>query len=219
MSRNYIVIGNGSFPYMIYKFLKEEKMGNILAFVADSEFIDKGDYDGIPIIDFQCLFKEYSTDIELIMGIGYTKMGTIREEKFKLCKDNGFSFGNIIHPSARVHSTVRMGEGNVLLEDVDIQPDAVIGDANLFLAGSFFGHDSVAESYNTFCVKSVVTGFVEIKNHCFIGTLSTMNNRIVIGDYTFMGASTFASRSTNRNTVIMPNKCKYLEVEEGGYYI
>ncbi len=219
MSKEYIIIGNSSFSYMLYKYLREENMGKALAFVADPEYIDKKTYEGIPIIDFQALFREYSTKIELVMGIGYMNMGTVRCDKFRLCKDNGFSFANLIHPSCRIHSTVQMGEGNVLLEDVDIQSDAIIGDANLFLAGSFFGHDSIAGNFNTFCVKSVVTGYVEIKNHCFIGTLATMNNRITLEEFTFLGASTYASRSTNRNTVVMPSKCKYLEVSEGGYII
>ncbi len=219
MKSDYIIIGNSSFSIMIYKYMREEGSGNVLAFVADAEYITDREYDGIPIIDFTELFDKYDKNIKLIMGIGYSQMATIREQKYRLCKDKGFSFGNYIHSSARVHSTAKLGEGNVIFEDADIQADAVIGNCNLFLADSLFGHDSVAGDFNTFCIKSVITGYVEIKNHCFIGTLSTMNNNIVVNDYTFIGATAYASRSTKRNTVVIPSKCKYLVVDEGGYMI
>ncbi len=219
MVNNYIIIGNSSFSFMIYKYMKESIGTNILAFVADSKYIKEKEFASIPIIDFTTLFQNYDNKIKLIMGIGYSQMANIREEKFKLCKENGFSFANYIHPSANIHSTVKLGEGNVIFENVDIQADAEIGNGNLFLAGAFFGHDSKAGDYNTFCVKSVVTGFVEIRNHCFIGTLATMNNRIIIDDYSFLGATVYASHGTQKNTIVVPNKCKYMPVEDGGYLI
>ena len=46
-----------------------------------------------------------------------------------------------------------------------------------------------------------------------------MNNRIIIDDYSFLGATAYASHGTSKNTIVLPNKCKYMLAEDGGYLI
>lgn len=218
--KNLVIIGNRSFARMLKKYIDSVHFGTVIAYAVEEEYIDKGEMDGVKVIPLDELNVKYQAkQIKLVMGIGYSQMNTVRKKLFRLCKHMGYNFVNFIHPKAYIAPDVQMGEGNNFFEFADVQMGAKIGDANIFLAGSFLGHDSIAENFNTFGVKSAIAGFTQIGSNCFFGTSSTAKHEIVIGDYVFVGASGYVHKNLKDHKIVIPKPNMFLEGEENVYII
>lgn len=218
--KSLIIIGNGSFSRMLKKYIDSVHFGNVIAYAVEKEYIDKDEIDGVTVISIEKLNEKYpAQEVSLVMGIGYSKMGTVRKKLFCICKNMGYHFVNFIHPKAYIAPDVQMGEGNNFFEFVDIQMGAKIGDANLFLAGSFLGHDCMAKDFNTFGVKSAIAGFMQIGNNCFFGTSSAVKHELVIGDFVFVGASGYVHKNLKDYKVVVPKPNTFLDGEEDVFMI
>ena len=207
MIKNFVIIGNGSYAAMMKRYIDLTQFGTVHAFAIEKSFIDSPIIFDTPVIAIDSLCQLFDTsDIQLIMGIGYSQMGNIRKRIFEQCKQWGYTFANFIHPTAIIASNVRIGEGNNILEGVIIEESVCIGDANLFLGGSLIAHETSIGNYNTFSVKSVVAGVVTIKNNCFIGAASTIKDHITLNNYALIGASAYAFKDIDEYRVVVPSK-------------
>lgn len=209
--KSLIVIGNGDYARMMERYLHLSGSG-VKAYAVHSAYIEEHNLDGIPVISMKELKKKYDPEeIQLVMGIGYRKMGDIREKVFAECKDLGYSFFNYIHPTAIIEKNVRIGEGNNILEGVILEESVTMGDANILFGGSLIAHGTAMGSFNTLSVKTVIAGCAEIGNHCFVGAAAVIRDRIKIEDYSLIGAGAYASQSTQAYQVIVPMRSTVLE--------
>jgi len=108
---------------------------------------------------------------------------------------------NTIHPTAKIHPSVVMGEGNVIHENVVIggfkdQPcDIIIGDNNVFHAGVRIlvlslrmGNDSIFHNHS-----SILAGNVVIGSDCWLGQYSELDGtgNLTIEDNVSIGYSCY----------------------------
>ena len=204
-----VIIGNGMLAIMLAKYIcqvPQNSDNNALeCFVVDKEYILDNMIDGVPVVSFDYFFSTYNPEnISLYMGIGYTKMGKIRENIYIRCKEQGFSFSSYIHPSSIIFPDTLLGDGNIMLEGVIVEPGCNIGNCNLFYGKSMLGHDSRVGNFNTFSVNATTAGGVIIKNSCFLGASATIKDGITLDDCAFIGAGAYAWRSIDKYKVVMP---------------
>lgn len=207
MMKNLVIIGNGSYAAMMKRYIDLTQFGTVQAFAVDKPFITTPILCDTPVIALDTLSQHFNpANIQLIMGIGYTKMGEIRKRIFEHCKQQDYTFANYIHPTAILSSNISLGEGNNLLEGVIIEESVCIGDANLFFGGSLIAHETIIGNYNTFSVKSVVAGVTTVKNNCFVGAAATLRDHITLNDYVLIGASAYAAKDVKEYGVVIPSK-------------
>lgn len=215
-----VIVGNSSYAQMMERYIRLSNFGRVVAYVVDEAFISEKEIEGIKVISFEQMKTEYAPEnISLIMGIGYKQMSAIRKEKFEKCKNWGYMFENYIHPTAIVSSDAIMGEGNNILENVIVEVGVKIGNANLLFGGSIIGHESTIGSYNTFSLRSVIAGCVQIKNNCFFGAASTVKNHVKIKDYVLLGASAYGFKDMEAYSVLVPAKSVILEGKKSIDYL
>jgi UDP-N-acetylglucosamine acyltransferase len=70
----------------------------------------------------------------------------------------------------------------------------VVGDANLFMACSHVGHDSILGSHNIFANSSALSGHVTIGDWTTLGGLSGVHQFVRVGDHAFLGAGTMLAK-------------------------
>lgn len=207
-----VLYGIGYFASQINRYLIMEGI-HISAFTVEQAFCDKDVFQGIPVIPFENLKQYYSiNDIKIIVCIGYNMMNQARAKVFSLIKEHGFEIGSYIHPSATILSDA-LGEGNIVLENVNISIGCSIGNGNVLFNNVVISHDTRIGDFNYFAPSSTVLGTCDIRNNCFLGGNSTIKNKSFIDDYTLVGANAFVRINTKKYSVIVPAKSIELDTK------
>lgn len=98
-------------------------------------------------------------------------------------------------------SQLIVGNGNIIREYVTLQPGTsgggmktVIGDKNLFMAGSHVGHDGIIGSHNIFANFCGMAGHVVVGNRVTIGGMAGVHQFVRLGDLSFLGAGAMVGK-------------------------
>lgn len=146
-------------------------------------FLDDGDatiVDGVPVIgktgDMKKFFPEYKL---LLVTIGNNML---RERLYQEAASIGYSFPNIIHPTAYVSPHAHIGYGCVILNYAVIQNNAKCGDGCILNPGVELHHDSSIGSYCLIYTNSVIRSLTFVGNRVWIGSTSTVSTSAVVPD-------------------------------------
>lgn len=199
---NLIIYGNGKIAKIVYHFLK--KHFNIVAFTVDNEFIQELNIETIPVVPFENVEKSYNIkNHKIIIAVGYVQMNNIREQKYLEAKEKGYQFVNYIHHSVDIHDNVVIGENNIILDHVTIQPYASIGNNNFIWSNAVVAHGSTIGDVNWVTSGVVISGDSTIKSKCFLGVNATIGHNIVVENENFIGANTLVTKNTKEKEVFI----------------
>ncbi len=209
----YVLIGAGQFAEYV-RYILEETLGEtVAAFAVNREYLggEPQRKDGLPIVDYEELRNIYPP-AEYCVAIAFlgNDMFVSREKAFRECADWGYQLPNIIHPSV-IDQTLEIGEGNIIGAGTVLAPFTKIGSGNVFFDLSFMAHNVTLGDFNLLTANVTPLGNCVIGSHCYIGGGSTINNKVVLADYTLVGANAFVKRDTKPYDVIVPAKGTTLE--------
>ena len=201
-----VMYGNTEFAKMLTYYIKSDTKREIAFYTVDSQYMTTEEFNGMKIIPFEELVSMDGANekYEILICVGYKHMNNIRKSIYEKCKKSGFEIATYIHSSTRVPYGTVIGEGNIILEDVTIQPFCKIGDGNLIWYKAALAHNAVIGNFNTFGGTSSLSGFVTIGNNCYIGNNATIRDHIKVDDYTLIGASTYVDEDTKKYSVHVP---------------
>lgn len=198
--KNVVIYGNGRIAKIIYHFVK--KQFNVVAFTVDKSFIEDQEIEGLPLIPFENIEKEYSPDkTKMLIAVGYVKMNAIRAQKYQEAKDKGYKFINYIHSSVELHDNIQIGENNILLDHVTVQPYTNLGNSNFIWSNAVVAHGSTVGDTNWITSGVVISGDATIESNCFLGVNATIGHNVKIADDNFIGANTLITKSTQPKDV------------------
>lgn len=216
--KDLILFGNGDFARLMKYYIENDYEKKIYAVTVEKEYINEAEFEGLPVVPFENIQDFYSPDkFEILVCVGYSKMNTVREKVCAKCREKGYALYSYIHKSCEIATNVKIGEGNIILEDVTIQPFVRIGDSNLIWHKVSISHDCVVGNYNTITSMSVVNGFAKIGNNCFIGSNACIRDKVNVADYSLIGAGVFANEDIEQYSVYVSDKaikldCSSMEV-------
>ena len=197
---NVIIYGNGRIARVLFKFVKHEL--NVACFTVDDCFITDKTLLDLPVYPFDKIDKLYSpADFKILLAVGYHEMNRLRRSLFSQIKSRGYTIGSYIHPSVVLHDDVRIGEGNLILDNVSIQPEVKIGNNNFIWSNSVIAHGVNISDHCWIASGSVIAGDSKINSGCFLGINSTISHNVIIGKETFIGGSSLINRDTPSNSV------------------
>jgi sugar O-acyltransferase (sialic acid O-acetyltransferase NeuD family) len=90
-------------------------------------------------------------------------------------------FISLIHPTAIVKSSARIGEGVILCPFVLVSDHVVLGDFVMMNFYSSCGHDAKVGKYGIFSPYATVNGFVTMDDEVFLGTHATVTGYRRVG--------------------------------------
>ncbi len=147
----------------------------------ECSFLDDGEatiVDGVSVIgktsDMGRFFPEYKL---LLVTIGNN---VLREKLYKEAEGIGYSFPNIIVPSAYISPRALLGSGVTILNNVVVQNNAVIGDGTILNPGVEAHHDSVIGNYCLIYTNSVIRSLANVGDRVWIGSTSTVATAAVV---------------------------------------
>ena len=128
--------------------------------------------------DFDCV----------VIGIGYRHLA-LRQALYRRFAGQ-MPFATLVHPSAIVDPTCRLGEGAVVYSGCVLDLGASVGANALLNAGCIVAHHSHVGAHSFLSPAVSVAGFVDIEPGCVlgIGTVVIDNVRIASGARTGAGA-------------------------------
>jgi sugar O-acyltransferase (sialic acid O-acetyltransferase NeuD family) len=217
--KNLIIFGNSEFSKLIKWYIDHDDEREVVAFCSDKQYIKENIFDGTPVVAFEEIEKTYPPEqYEILLGIGYNKMNDIRKQIYYACKQKGYTIASYIHSSSLVQ-TDDIGEGNIILEQTLVEPFVKIGDCNLIWCKISIAHDDIIGNFNTIAGMASLCGHVKIKNNCFIGNASVIQEHLTVNDYSLIGASALVRRDVEPYSVVAAAKSVVLEGKKSTDYI
>ncbi|MEI8209553.1 MAG: acetyltransferase [Methylococcales bacterium] len=144
---------------------------------------------------------------ELIIAIG-DPVGKLKVVT-KL-KEKGAKFATLIHPTAVIARSARLGEGVVICPQALVSADAQLGDFVMVNCLSSIGHDVVVGNYCTLSAHVDLTGYVHVGDGVFFGTGAKVLPKVKIGAEAKIGAGAMIMQSVPENTVMYTQPAKKL---------
>ena len=133
------------------------------------------------------------TDFSFVIGIGKR---SIRNRLIAQLLDvvSLERFPPIIHPTAYISKTARIGFGSQILGQSYIGPNSVIGNFALLNTRAVVEHDSEIGRQSVLSPGVIVAGSTTLDENCFVGMGAKISNDISIGSGSTISANVFVSR-------------------------
>lgn len=167
MKEKLLLVGAGGFGRVVLEHAQKE---------YDCAFLDDGPQkivDGVSVIgktsDTGKLFGDYK---KLLVTIGNNGL---REKLYKRAEAVGYTFPNIIVPSAYISPHAKLGNGIVILNNAVVQNNASIGDGTILNPGVEAHHDSTIGKYCLVYTNSVVRSLTNVGDRAWIGSTVTVS--------------------------------------------
>ncbi|OYQ43942.1 acetyltransferase [Flavobacterium aurantiibacter] len=114
----------------------------------------------------------------------------------------GAQFISLIHPTAIVSPSAKIGLGCVISHNSSIGPNAVLGDFNLINSRCTIGHDTNIGNYNFLSPQVVTGGFSKMGDENFLGTNAAVLPRVILGSNNVVSAGMIVEKSVEDNQTI-----------------
>ncbi|WPK12402.1 acetyltransferase [Lysinibacillus louembei] len=194
MSKAVIIIGNGGHASVLTEILlaqKEEIIGFTAPTVEENQFT-------IPYLGNDEIILSYPiTDVELVLGIGMVQPTPLRAKKFDYFHEKGYVFKSVIHPTAIIAPSVKLGYGMQIMAGAIIQTNTKIADNTIINTGALIDHDCHIEQHVHIAPGTKLSGSVHVKKGTHIGVGVTIIQSITIGANCLIGAGSVVVKNVS----------------------
>ena len=167
---------------------------------------------------FETIEGDYDPESHaMLIAVGYIQMNAVRRQKYEEAKAKGYALANYVHPTVHLHDDSIMGEGNVILDQVSIQPGAQLGNNNFIWSNAVVAHGCVIEDDCWVTSAVTIAGDTTIKSGTFLGVNATIGHNLTIGVQNFIGANALIARSTGPNEVYIAPGSEKLRLDSHGF--
>ena len=171
-----LLVGAGGFGRMV---AEQALLQYDCAFVDDGQPVGT-EVCGIPVIGGIASLPELRKSYDLLaVGVGNN---SFRAQVYERAAAMGYTFPNIIAPSAYVSPFAKLGVGCVILQNACVQNGAIVGNGVLLNAGTEVHCDAVVEDYALIYANSVVRTGAKVGKYAHIGSNVTVCNSAVVPD-------------------------------------
>jgi len=189
MKKSLVIFGTGEIAQLAHYYFGIDSEYETVAFTVDSEYIKDPVFCGLPVIAFEELVLKHPPETHaLFIALSYSKLNSIRKEKYCAAKQFGYDLASYISSRATILNEGMVGQNCFILEDNTVQPLVSIGNNVTLWSGNHIGHHSVIRDHSFVASHVVVSGGVEIGEQCFIGVNATLRDHIKVGDRCVVGA-------------------------------
>ena len=203
-NKKLVIFGIGKIADIAHYYFKNDTNIDVAAFTLDSDYIDKDNFNHLPIVPFEKLKKKFHPDnYDIFIALSYTNINQLREQKFIQSKDMGYSFASYISTKAYIAKNAVIGTNCMVLEDNTIQPFVKIFNNVTLWSGNHIGHHAVIKDNVFISSQVVISGNVTVKENTFIGVNSTIRDGVSIGKSNVIGAGSLILNNTEDDGIYM----------------
>lgn len=148
-----------------------------------------------------------SSDLGVIVASGEPRR---KEDLVRLLSARGFSFVTVLHPTASVASSARIGEGVIVNACAVIQPFARIGNHVMIHAGCIVEHNCVVEDFANLAPRATLAGWVRVGRCATLFTGCSVIPGKSIGEDAVVGAGAVVLNDVPNGKTVVGNPARLL---------
>ncbi len=181
MKKKVIIIGAGGHGAEINEYINFTSLSNeieVIGFLDDS-------YDNYSSYSLHAPLlggiKEHQVrkNIHYIIGIANLKYRRLFVKDFS---SRGANFLSIIHPTAYISPSAKLGEGIVVAPMVNIGPNVKVGDFTMLNSRCSLGHDTIIGDFNFVSPNVCFSGFTKVGDNNLFGINSATIPGVSVGN-------------------------------------
>jgi sugar O-acyltransferase (sialic acid O-acetyltransferase NeuD family) len=157
---------------------------------------------GLPVLAWEHVSagSSASRDAVIVLGIGDNRAREVCRARIA---ERGMSAATLVHPSAVVAPSARLGVGVVVMALAAVNPDAVVGDGVILNTGCVVEHDCRLGSFSHLSPNSALGGEVRIGDRTHLGLGAVVLPGVTVGADVRVGAGAVVHRDVpNGSTVV-----------------
>ena len=183
---------------------------DFVGFLDDDEKLQNKNINGAKVIGKIRDAKKYASCC-FINGI-YSLINFGENERIILSLGiPDIKFATLVHPSAILTRTVKIGKGSAIFQNCSIMSNTIIGKHVNVQPNCVISHDNFIDDYS-FIANSVSTGgYVKFGKNVFIGMNSTIRERLKIGSKSIVGMGSVVLDDIPSKNIFVGNPAKLLE--------
>lgn len=196
---NIIIVGAGGFAREVYYWVNDtfsKESYKIKGFLSYNQKDLNGYNIKGGIIGNDDNYKIEEND-RFIIAIGDID---IKKRAINKLKKRGAKFISLIHPTALIIPTVKIGEGVVICPYCLVSDNVRLDDFVMMNTYASCGHDVKVGKYSILSPYVALNGFVKLENEVFVGTHATVISYKKVGFQSKISANSVVMRN-------VPSKC------------
>lgn len=165
---------------------------------------------GIPVLgDDDWLKSEQAQGITAVfLAIGDNQT---RKKLYERVLSFGIPLLTVIHPTATIASTARIGAGAAVLAHAVVNPDASLGDDVIVNTGAIVEHDCTVGAHSHIAPGAILCGGVRVGESTRIGAGAVVREGCSIGSDAIVGAGAVVVKDVLSSTTVVGSPAKPLE--------
>lgn len=203
------IFGVGGLSKDIYYCLKDIYSANKVSIEDKIIFVDKKLNQNKFFLNCPLLLEDEfdSEKFQVIVAVGnpFVRKEIVDKLSEKTC------FPTIIHPTALINESVKLGKGVVILPYTIVSCDVSIGDFCVADRGVQIGHDCKIADYVHISPVAILSGNVHLKSLVQIGTNASLKQNIEIEGGTVIGMGAVVLKSITQTGVYVGNPAKKIK--------
>lgn len=162
--------------------------------------------NGYKILGTSELLKDFNIPMNIVIAIGNP---TEKEKVYQHIKEYQLKYPVLIHPTARIAKSVKIGEGSIIGIDCIISVNSTIGKHVFLNMRTVLGHDVIIGDFSSCFVNSILCGNVLVNEGVLIGSNSVIKEKKVIGKNAKVSMGSVVLFDVEEGSVVMsrPSKC------------
>lgn len=141
---------------------------------------------GYPVLGGESFLADLKVDAAFI-GIGGVPSNRVRRRVFERVRAAGLPIVSLVHPTAVVAASARLGEGTMIMAGAIVNADAELGDGVIVNTRAVVEHDCRVGSFAHLCPGSILGGSAMVGEEAFIGLGAAIIQGVHVGGHTVVG--------------------------------
>lgn len=178
-------------------------------FFAENKPNDKVEFSLPYVGNLNCLLDSLAKFDGVIVAIGNN---TVRWGIYQQLKIANAPIIKLVHPSAIIGSSVKIGDGSVLVAGSIINVGVSIGESCIINTGATIDHDSVLGNAVQVCPGVNLAGSVVVGNKSWIGIGASVIQGINIGNDVIVGAGSVVIENIPDGIKVVGNPARAINI-------
>jgi sugar O-acyltransferase (sialic acid O-acetyltransferase NeuD family) len=192
-----VIVGAGGFGRIVLDILKDQNKvtntWNILGFIDENSELKGKLINNYPVLGgLEWLKERKNHKIGCVCAIGTSKT---RKDVVQRLEQIGVNFVNVIHPSANISDSVKMGHDVVVCGGAHLTPNTIVGNHVHVNVNSAAGHDVVLGDYCTISALVNINGYDRLDEGVFVGGGAVFIPEVSVGKWATIGAGAAVTKN------------------------
>lgn len=145
---------------------------------------------------------EIESDDVFICAVGEPH---IKEKLVTRILERSGKFINVIHKTAHIHGTAKMGNGIVMCPFSGLQDNSAVGDFVTLNCSSGIAHDATLGDYTTLSANVDIMGYVSVGKNCFFASGARVLPHGKVEDNVSVGVLSVVFKRAKAGTTVFGN--------------